>query len=459
MKTTLSGLTALTLAAAALFLASFGLRAQTPASPMTIGVVLPHGQLDGGANVSGALRQSVVDQLRRPGLETVALEGTSPEQVDAEARAKHCTHVLYTSVEQKHGGGGFLKKLAPMASMLSLGAMAGAGGRMGGGAMSALAQGAAQNAISSSVASSQQQALGQLTGAQQSGVKRGDTISLEYRLTAVGSTAPVRSATLQGKADSDGQDVLSPLVGQLAGSVAGSAGVPAAGAPAATTTTSTAPAAPPGSSGTSMLGGLFGRHRAPPGQAPAGTPDCAQIAAMPDAHVSLEACQKMMASQQAYNGALTDPSAARPGDEQLSCEQIMAEMKQQQISAPDKAQVAEAQSAAKDEQAMLAKHQKEAAVQQAKDQARDNAASAADRATEMATMGMVSGHALAAAEKVNDAEDKAMNRRMLDEAKPTDTRMLNSTADLATGAASQLSANPRLARLVQLANTHRCRGG
>jgi hypothetical protein len=52
-----------------------------------------------------------------------------------------------------------------------------------------------------------------------------------------------------------------------------------------------------------------------------------------------------------------------------------------------------------------------------------------------------------------------MNRRMLDEAKPTDTRMLNSTAALATGAASQLSANPRLARLVQLANTHRCRGG
>lgn len=457
MKTTLSGLTALTLAAAALFLASFGLRAQTPASPMTIGVVLPHGQLDGGASVSGALRQSVVEQLRRPGVETVALDGTSPEQVDAEARTKHCTHVLYTNVEQKHAGGGLLHKLAPMASMLSLGAMAGAGGRMGGGAMSALAQGAAQNAISSSVASSQQQALGQLTGAQQSGVKRGDTISLEYRLTAVGSTAPLRSATLQGKADNDGQDVLSPLVGQLAGSVAGSAGVPA-GAPAATTT-STAPAAPPSSSGTSMLGGLFGRHRAPPSQAPAATPDCAQIAAMPDAHVSLEACQKMMASQQAYNGALADPSASRPGDEQMSCDQIMAEMKQQQISAPDKAQAAEAQSAVKDEQAMLAKHQKEAAVQQAKDQARDNAASAADRATEMATMGVVSGHALAAAEKVNDAEDKAMNRRMLDEAKPTDTRMLNSTAALATGAASQLSANPRLARLVQLANTHRCRGG
>ncbi|HYL70766.1 MAG TPA: hypothetical protein VEY89_05645, partial [Candidatus Dormibacteraeota bacterium] len=210
MKTTLSGLTALTLAAAALFLASFGLRAQTPADPMTIGVVLPHGQLDGGTSVAGALRQSVVDQLRRPGVATVALDGTSPEQLDAEARAKHCTHVLYTNLEQKHGGGGLLHKLAPMASMLSLGAMAGAGGRMGGGAMSALAQGAAQNAINSSVAAGQQQAMAQqLSGGQQSGIKRGDTISLEYRLTAVGSTTPLQSATLQGKADNDGQDVLS----------------------------------------------------------------------------------------------------------------------------------------------------------------------------------------------------------------------------------------------------------
>ena len=458
MKTTLSGLTALTLAAAALFLASFGLRAQTPASPMTIGVVLPHGQLDGGASVSGALRQSVVEQLRRPGVETVALEGTSPEQVDAEARAKHCTHVLYTNLEQKHGGGGFLKKLAPVASMLSLGAMAGAGGRMGGGAMSALAQGAAQNAINSSVAASQQQVLGQLTGAQQSGVKRGDTISLEYRLMAVGTNTAVQAATLQGKADNDGQDLLSPLVGQLASAV-GNPGSAPAGAAAPAATTGSTPSAPPGSSGTSMLGGLFGRHKAPATPAAASTPDCAQIAANPDAHISLDACQKMAASQQAYNNAASDPNAARPGDEQMSCDQIMAEMKQQQISAPDKAQAAEAQSAVKDEQKMLAKHTAEAAAQQARDQARVDAASAVDRATEMSTMGLVSGHALAAAEKVNSAEDRAMGRRMADESKPTDTRMMNSTADLATGAASQLSANPRLARLVQLANTHRCKGG
>jgi hypothetical protein len=272
---------------------------------------------------------------------------------------------------------------------------------------------------------------------------------------------------LQGKADADGQDVLSPLIGQLAGSVsatgaatapatapatAGASGAAAAAGAATASTTA-------GSSGTSRFGGLFGHHQAPQ-TAPSGVApmDCTQIASIADAHVSMEACQKMMATQKAYDTALADPSASRPGDEHMNCDQIIAEMKQQQITAPDKAQVASAQAAVADEQAMIAKHQKEAAVQQAKDQALVDAASATDRATEMATMGVVRGRALEAAEKTVDAQDKAMNRRMLDESKPTDTKMLNTTADLASGVGTQLTANPRLARLTQLANTHHCHG-
>jgi len=464
MKTTLRNCAALLLAAALLLLTPFTLAAPAAPGAVTIGVVLPHGQLGENAALPGALRQSVVEQLRRPGVDSVALDATTPEQVDAEARAKHCTHVLYTNVEQKHGGGSsFLHKLAPMAGMLSLGAMAGAGGRMGGGALSAVAQTAAQNATQSamtnSIAATQQQAVAQMTGAQQSSIKRGDTVSLEYRLVQVGSTTPVQSATLQGKADADGQDLLTPLVGQLAGSLAAGGN-----GPGATPVTTAAPAGGEGaangtaSSGRSLFGGMFGHRQAPPPAAGA-APDCAKIAANVDAHVSYDACQKMMASQQAYNSALTDPSAARPGDEQMSCEQIMAEMKQQQFTAPDKAQVAEAQQAATAEQNMIAKHKKEADVQMAKDQALVDAASATDRATEMASMGVVRGRALDAAEKTVSAQDAAMNRRMLDESKGTDTHFLDSASNLATGAAGQLTANPRLARLTQLANTHRCHGG
>jgi hypothetical protein len=477
MKTTLPSLAALLLAAAIAFLASFTLEAQAPPAPITIGVALPHGQLgDGAANVPAALRQSVVEQLHRPGVETVALDASTPEQLDAEARSKHCTHILYTNLEQKHAGGGLLHKLAPMAGMLSMGAMAGAAGHMGGGGvMSAVAQSAAQNAaqsaVSNSLAATQQQAMAQMTGAQQSGIKRGDTVSLEYRLVQVGSTTPIQSATLQGKADADGQDVLTPLIGQLAGSVSatGSAAAPATPpAPGGASATAAGAAATAGaaasgtaaaSSGTSRFGGLFGHHQAPQTAAAGAPPDCAQIAAVADAHVSMEACQKMMATQKAYDSALADPKAARPGDEQMSCDQIIAEMKQQQFATPDKGQLADAQSALADEQAMIAKHQKEAAVQQAKEQAMVDAASTTDRVTEMASMGMVRGRALETTEKTLDAENKAMNRRMLDESKPTDTRAMNSTADLMSGAGTQLTANPRLARLTQLANTHHCHGG
>jgi hypothetical protein len=56
-------------------------------------------------------------------------------------------------------------------------------------------------------------------------------------------------------------------------------------------------------------------------------PECAQIANMPNAPMSLEACQKMATAQQAYNRAAADPSASHPGDEQMSRDQIKSEMR------------------------------------------------------------------------------------------------------------------------------------
>jgi hypothetical protein len=41
---------------------------------------------------------------------------------------------------------------------------------------------------------------------------------------------------------------------------------------------------------------------------------------------------------------------------------------------------------------------------------------------------------------------------------PTEVKMNSQTADFATGAASQMTANPRLARLTQRANSHHCKG-
>jgi len=76
--------------------------------------------------------------------------------------------------------------------------------------------------------------------------------------------------------------------------------------------------------------------------------NCEQMSASSRGAISVEACKQMMAAQQAYSAAASDPTASRPGDDKLTCEQIAAEMKQQPLTPPDKAKVAEAQAATDD---------------------------------------------------------------------------------------------------------------
>ncbi|HYL70870.1 MAG TPA: hypothetical protein VEY89_06175, partial [Candidatus Dormibacteraeota bacterium] len=87
----------------------------------------PRAQLEGGTQLSEALRQRLMQRLRDENREVLPLDAGAPEQLDAEARGKHCNYVLDTQVEQKHGSaaGGLFKKLAPLASALPLGALTG----------------------------------------------------------------------------------------------------------------------------------------------------------------------------------------------------------------------------------------------------------------------------------------------------------------------------------------------
>ena len=97
--------------------------------------------------------------------------------------------------------------------------------------------------------------------------------------------------------------------------------------------------------------------------------------------------------------------------------------------------------------------------QQAENQAAVNAASAADTATELATGGLVRGRALDAVEKTIDARNRANNERAIKEDLPTTQKMIGQTADLGADFGQQLQSNPRLARLIQLADTKHCKGG
>jgi hypothetical protein len=435
---------------------------------VTIGVALPQVQLGQGADAAEPLRQSVMNRLRSPNVEVVALSGNTPAEIEAAAKGKGCSQVLYTNVERKHGIGGMLGKLMPIAGVLPGIAGAGGGGGGGGGLTGLITQGAASMASTAAASSAQQQMMGaqqQMLAGQQAAetsqaqalqmaarasIKRGDSIAIEYRLAAIDGGASLRSELLRAKADSDGQDVLSPLVEQLAQAVA---------------TGSSTPADTGRSEHSGLLHGLFAAHGNSASKPPSATasstggmPDCAQIASMPNAPISLEACQKMASAQQAYDRAASDPSASRPGDEQMSCEQIKSELRLQQYTAPDKATVAATTAAANKEQGLLNKHVAEANAVMAQEQAKVNAAAAADRATELATGGLVNPNAASAAAVAGQARVKAVGERQAAERRPTEQKLIGGVADLGVDAATQLSSNPRLARLMQLAQSRGCKG-
>jgi len=433
------------------------------AQAATVGVVLPQGQLV-AQDTAEPLRQSVLDQLRLRSVDAVPLSAPSGAAADAEAQAKHCDYVLYTRLEKKQAGGvmgklGSLGRMAPMVGALSL---AGLGGRSAGGAMAGAAmQHTAMTAATSSAGAAQQQAVTSV-----SGLKQGDTVTLDYRLMAPGSTSPVKAESFSGTAGSDGQDVVSPLMAQAAGAVSGvtqgTGAAAAGGTGGSTATTSSAAPAPPAAHG-SALGSLFGHHTAPKPAAGADSVDCSKIAAMSNAPgamvtpVSFTDCQKMQGAQQSYANAASQ--GTRPGDDQMSCEQITAELRQQQYAAPDPNKVAGLQATTKQTVADVQRGEALGAKMQAQDQAEADAASAADRATEAASLGLVRGHALDAAEKDITQRNDAANAQFIKETTPNQQKQYSQMADFGSDAAGEMQSNPRMARLIQLGNAKRCKGG
>jgi hypothetical protein len=61
----------------------------------------------------------------------------------------------------------------------------------------------------------QQQAMNQLAGFNGQ-IKSKDDVTVQYQLIPTGQTAPVAQNALKGKAKSDGEDVLTPLLQQTA---------------------------------------------------------------------------------------------------------------------------------------------------------------------------------------------------------------------------------------------------
>jgi hypothetical protein len=186
-----------------------------------IGVAPPDAQVGQGSNAqadySTPIRNAMILLMNGPAVEVAALDSHVPMQLQAEAQQKQCDYILMSSVAVKHpqsgGFGKFMKMGGTMAQMTPMGAMAhGMGGAMAASAASAAAaaQAAQQNAMN--------QVMSQLSGFNGQ-IKQKDDVTVQYQLTQTGQSAPVVQNALQGKAKSDGEDVLTPLLQQTANTV------------------------------------------------------------------------------------------------------------------------------------------------------------------------------------------------------------------------------------------------
>jgi hypothetical protein len=171
---------------------------------------------DAQADYGTPIRNSIVLLMSGPAVEITTLDSRIPIQVQAEAQQKECDYILYASVTVKHSGGGggfgkFMKMAGPAASAIP---MAGGAGNMGG------AMGGQMAGMAASVAAqtAQQQAMNQLSSFNGQ-IKSKDDVSVEYHLYPTGQDKAKVENALKGKAKTDGEDVLTPLILQAANTV------------------------------------------------------------------------------------------------------------------------------------------------------------------------------------------------------------------------------------------------
>ena len=185
-----------------------------------IGVAPPEAQLGQGTNAgvdySTPIRNVEVALMNGPAIEIAALEAHVPLQLQAEAQQKQCDYILHSSINVKHTTGGslgkFMKIGSTAASLTPVGMMAKGMGTV----VAAQAAGAAASQMAAQQA--QQQVLSQLAGFNGQ-IKSKDDVTVEYQLVAAGQGTAVLENTLKGKAKSDGEDVLTPLLQQTANAV------------------------------------------------------------------------------------------------------------------------------------------------------------------------------------------------------------------------------------------------
>jgi hypothetical protein len=148
------------------------------------------------ADLAAAIRNTLVEYLKSPNLEVVLIEAKLPSQIDTEARQKECDFVIYSNVEHKKGGSKFGAFAPALSHVASLGGYSGS------------TAGAVAGQVASTVI---------ITAANVSAnVKAKDQLTLDMRLQAPGNATPMVAQQYKAKAQSNGEDIISPIIEQAA---------------------------------------------------------------------------------------------------------------------------------------------------------------------------------------------------------------------------------------------------
>lgn len=187
-------------------LAAASLGAQDTKEPARICLAPPTAQMASGSttDAANAVKESFTAYLTGPTLTITPLAARLPSQAREEAKLSSCPYVLFTGLKHERKQG---------SSML---------GRMAGSAVEATAwelRGAAPAGAARVAANAAANAAATAARSVATNVKSKDEITLDYRLEAGDGTIVVKSAG-KAKAESDGQDLLTPLIERASEAIA-----------------------------------------------------------------------------------------------------------------------------------------------------------------------------------------------------------------------------------------------
>ena len=167
-----------------------------------VAIVLPSVEgVDDSTTVATSVRSLFQSYLTGPTLRSIALDAKLASQANEEAIQKHCTKVLTVSLTRKAGGNG-KSKVATAAQAAGTAAGYIPGGGLG------------EIAVAGAAASAQ--AIGSLA----SNTRAKDEMRIQYRVASVDGAEILAPRTDSRKAQSNGEDIVTPLVERAANAIA-----------------------------------------------------------------------------------------------------------------------------------------------------------------------------------------------------------------------------------------------